>query len=76
MRRIVDAVDENSAVDRFAIDGCVDFGIVCCGDYNEVAVEVGRIELALNPFKLPFGCKLADLRIRFGRDHPQAQSRY
>ena len=53
---------------RSAIDGGVDLGIVGGGDDDEVAVEVGGFEGALNPFELAFVGELADFLARMGRD--------
>ena len=70
MRRIIHAVNENSALDRFAINSRIHFRVVCRGDHNEVAVEICRIEPSLDPFKLTLAGKLPDLRLL-----PPAQSR-
>ena len=65
---VVDAVAGNAARDGFAIDGRIDFGHVGSGDDDEVAVEIGGSELALDPFELAFGGELADFRAGLGRN--------
>ena len=68
---VVDAVRRDAARDSLAIDRGVDFGRIGGGDDDEVAVEIGWLELALDPIELALGGELADFRPSLRRNHTQ-----
>jgi hypothetical protein len=57
---VIDAVGEDAATHRFAINEGVYFGHIGGGDYQRVGVEVGRLKGALDPFKFAFAGELLD----------------
>jgi len=68
---VVDAIAGDAARDSLAIDCCVDFGHIGGRDDDEVAVEIGGLELAFDPFELAFGGELADFRAGLWRNHAE-----
>ena len=56
----VDDVDEHRPLLGDVVDGDVDVGVVGRGDDHELALEVGRLELALDPLDRALGGELPD----------------
>jgi hypothetical protein len=71
---IVNAVAEDVALEGSGVYGLVDDGRVCCGDDDEIAVEVGEIEGALDDGELAFLCELADFRTNLRRDYVETET--
>src|SRR5208337_1910343 len=70
---VVHAVAEDIARHSLAVNSGVDRGRISRRDDEEVSVEIGRFEGALNPLELPFLSQLANLRPCFGRNKAQRQ---
>jgi hypothetical protein len=68
---VVDAVAGNAARNGLAIHRCIDFGHIGSGDDDEVAVEVGGREFALDPLEFALIGKLANFRPGLRRNHAQ-----